>query len=65
MRHGFPARPVPRHRLNLHRSLPRRDERGDRPARLSDLILALLAVSLLGGLALLAALALAGGRAAL
>jgi hypothetical protein len=57
----LPARRIPRHHLSV-----RRPTRGRRfpgppaPVRLSDLILGLLGVTLLGGLALMAAAALIG-----
>ncbi|MCJ2046083.1 hypothetical protein MKK58_16335 [Methylobacterium sp. J-078] len=58
----LPARRIPRH----HLSVRRRPARGRRvpgppaPVRLSDLILGLLGVTLLGGLALMASAALIG-----
>ena len=53
------SRRVPRHHLMVHRPPPRRDRfrtrPGAEPVRLSDLILGLLALTLLGGFALVAA----------
>ena len=66
MRNAVPPRRVARHRLMLHRpplhrgpAYPARRAGGE-PARTSDLILALLAVTLLGALALMAAASLMG-----
>ena len=67
MRHlGLPRR-VPRHRLMIHRPPPPgagQPRQGGKPARLSDLILAMLGVTLLGGLALMAAASLMARSAA-
>ena len=59
----LPNRRVPRHHLAPHRP-PRRSRAGTPPMRTSDLVLALLGVALLGGLALMAAFALATGATA-
>jgi len=80
MPRAFPSRRVPRHHLMIHRppspgrrSSTRHDaEPGEKsrarsnsePARLSDLVLALLGVVMLGGLALTAAFVLASGATA-
>lgn len=50
-------RRVPRHHLAFHRPPQRRDRAEPPPPRGSDLVLAILAVALLGGLALAAAVA--------
>lgn len=56
----LPRRGLPRQRPPLHRA----HGGGLTPLRTSDLVLALLGVALLGGLALMAAFALAGGATA-
>ena len=62
MPRALPSRRLPRHHLMLHRAPPpkgRSDNKpGGTPVRLSDLILGLLGVTLLGGLALMAVAAL-------
>lgn len=65
MPRALSSRRIPRSHPALRR-LPRHRAHGGtlRPARSSDLVLALLGVALLGGLALLAAFALAAGTAA-
>ena len=65
----LPSRRIPRHHLMVHRR-PRRGSRAAArpavtPVRLSDLILGLLGVTLLGGLALVAAASLIGRAVAL
>jgi hypothetical protein len=62
MRRVLSSRRVPRHHLVLHRQ-PTRPGRAQ-PVRISDLVLALLGVVLLGGFALLAAFALTSGMLA-
>jgi hypothetical protein len=59
MPRALPSRRLPRHHLVLHRRPTRRGRA--QPLRTSDLVLALLAVVLLGGFALLAAFALTSG----
>ncbi|MCJ2133526.1 hypothetical protein MKK69_05500 [Methylobacterium sp. J-026] len=59
MPRALPSRRMPRHHLVLHRQ-PQRPGRAP-PVRTSDLVLALLGVVLLGGFALLAAIALTTG----
>ncbi|MDP4006666.1 hypothetical protein [Methylobacterium sp. NEAU K] len=62
MRRALPYRRIPRHYLMVHRKPPRgarpQGSPNVAPVRLSDLILGLLGVTLLGGLALMAAAAL-------
>ncbi|GJD95686.1 hypothetical protein [Methylobacterium iners] len=60
MRHVLRPGRLPHQRL-MHRPPPRRDEAKRPPIRMSDLILAVLGVTLLGGFALTAAFALAAG----
>ncbi len=58
----IPNRRMPRHYPMLHPMLHHRAHGAEaRPVRISDLVLALLAVALLGGLALAAAFTLAAG----
>ena len=59
MPRALPSRRLPRHHLVLHRPPPRRGT--PQPVRISDLVLALLGVVLLGGFALLAAVAMTHG----
>ena len=59
MPRALPGRRPARHHLVLHRPPQRRG--GSQPIRTSDLVLALLGVVLLGGFALLAAIALTAG----
>jgi hypothetical protein len=58
MRHVLRPGRLPHDRLAIRRASLRRNGTGERPPRLSDLILALVGVTLLGGFALSAALAL-------
>ncbi|GJE40973.1 hypothetical protein [Methylobacterium soli] len=58
MRHVLPPRRIPRLIRRAPPSRPVGAKGAVAPARLSDLILALLAVALIGGLALMAAAAL-------
>ena len=64
MPRALPARRIPRHHLMIRRRPPRRNRASARaaaaPVRLSDLILGLLGVTLLGGLALVVAASLIG-----
>jgi len=64
MPRALTSRRIPRHHLMIHRRPQRRTGASTRPAatpvRLSDLILGLLGVTLLGGLALVAAASLIG-----
>ncbi|GJD90268.1 MULTISPECIES: hypothetical protein [Methylobacterium] len=65
MPRAIPSRRLPRHHLLPHRTARHRAHgSGIKPLRTSDLVLALLGVVLLGGLALLAALALTAGASA-
>ena len=64
MPRALPSRRIPRHHLMIHRRAQPRNGASIRPTvtpvRLSDLILGLLGVTLLGGLALVAAASLIG-----
>ena len=62
MPRALPSRRMPRHHLLLHRQPPRRGH--TQAVRTSDFVLALLGVVLLGGFALLAAIALTSGMLA-
>ena len=63
MPRALPSRRLPRRHIALQRQAQRRG-RGSQPVRLSDLVLALLGVVMLGGLALAAAFVLTSGAPA-
>ena len=61
MPRALPSRRHPRHHLVLHRQPPLQGRVGAEAVRLSDLVLALLGVVMLGGFALVAAFVLTSG----